>query len=177
MNQILPGNIHFLYPSTIFASHEEWNITTILGSCVAVCFWDPIIKAGAMNHYMLPLWNGQGLASPKYGNIAIKKSVEKMIQIGCRIENIKAKVFGGAEVLNSKNTQFNIGDRNVEIARIVLDELGIPIVSSSTGGKRGRKILFNTATGDVKHKLIKPPEPSEILNNLPPTAILYKNNE
>ncbi|MFO7658554.1 MAG: chemotaxis protein CheD [Bacteroidales bacterium] len=173
MSYFLPGNIHFLYPSTIFASKEECFITTILGSCVAVCFWDPMIKAGAMNHYMLPLWNGQGLASPKYGNIAIKKTFEKMVQLGSNIENIKAKVFGGGEVLNSLNSQFNIGDRNIEIARIMLDELGIPIVSSSTGGKKGRKILFSTATGEVKHKLINPPDPSDILNNLPPTANLY----
>ena len=29
---------------------------------------------------MLPYWNGQGLASPKYGNIAIEKLIDKMIQ-------------------------------------------------------------------------------------------------
>ena len=49
-----------------------------------VCLYDPVIRVGGINHYMLPLWNGQGLASPKYGNIAIEKLLEKMISLGCQ---------------------------------------------------------------------------------------------
>lgn len=29
-------------------------IATLLGSCVAVCLWDPQAKIGGMNHFMLP---------------------------------------------------------------------------------------------------------------------------
>ncbi|HEX2974864.1 MAG TPA: chemotaxis protein CheD, partial [Bacteroidales bacterium] len=57
---------HFLYPSTLFVSREPVIVNTILGSCVAVCLYDTLLKYGGINHYMLPLWNGQGLASPKF---------------------------------------------------------------------------------------------------------------
>ena len=104
---------------------------------------------------MLPLWNGQGLASPKYGNIAIEKLLEKMISMGSNRNHIIAKIFGGGEVIDTQNTQFNIGQRNIEIAVQILEELRIPVKSSSLGGKLGRKISFNTMTGGVSQKYIQ----------------------
>jgi len=146
---------HFLYPSTLFVSNAPSVVTTILGSCVAVCLYDPILKIGGINHYMLPLWNGEGLASPKYGNIAIEKLVEKMYQQGSKKTNLVAKVFGGGEVIDTTIKQFNIGERNIKIALEMLEMYNIPIVAKSVGGKFGRKIQYTTNTGEVKHKFIE----------------------
>jgi chemotaxis protein CheD len=90
---------HFLYPSTLFASKEPCMVKTILGSCVAIVLYDPILKVGGINHYMLPNWNGNDLASPKYGNIAIEKLIERMFHLGCKKENIQAKIFGGGDLI------------------------------------------------------------------------------
>jgi len=144
----------FLYPAALFASNKPFQVTTILGSCVSVCLWDPVLQIGGINHFMLPLWNGQGLASPKYGNIAIQKLIEKMIGYGTRKQNLRAKLFGGGEVITVNISQFHIGDRNVMLAREILDEEKIPIISSSVGGKQGRKIIFFTKTGEVMHRFV-----------------------
>ena len=146
---------HFLYSSALYVSREPYIIYTVLGSCVAVCIYDPKLKIGGMNHYMLPFWNGEGLASPKYGNIAIPKLIEKMQSYGSTIKNMQAKLFGGGEVIEIKNNLFNIGKRNIEVAYQFLDDYKIPIVSSSVGGKYGRKILFDTQSGMLKQKLIQ----------------------
>jgi chemotaxis protein CheD len=130
-------------------------INTILGSCVAVCLYDTVLNYGGMNHFMLPLWNGQGLPSPKYGNIAIEKLLEKMINMGSAKSNIIAKVFGGGEVIDNQQSHFNIGKRNIDIALHILEELRITVISSSLGGKLGRKISFNTLTGEVSQKYIQ----------------------
>jgi len=148
-------NSHFLYPSALYASKDPFQINTILGSCVAVCLYDPVLKYGGMCHYMLPLWNGDGLASPKYGNIAIEKLLDKMINFGSKKHNIKAKVFGGGEVIETKSPQFNIGQRNISLAKDMLAEANIPIISSSIGGKLGRKIIFFTDTGEVKQRFVQ----------------------
>jgi len=145
---------HFLYPGAIFASNEPYFITTILGSCVAVCLYDPVLKIGGMNHFMLPLWNGQGLASPRYGNIAIKKIIDKMEALGSSKANIKAKIFGGAEIIATNINQFMIGDRNIHIAKDILKEEEIPVVGSSLAGKLGRKIIFDTYTGQIRQKYV-----------------------
>ncbi len=134
---------HFLYPGAIFASTSHYTINTVLGSCVAVCLYDPVMRSGGMNHFMLPLWNGQGLAAPKYGNIAMEKLVEKMVSFGCHKRNLVAKVFGGGEVLQTKgNHQFNIGQKNINIAFEWLEKAKIIVKANSTGGELGRKIYF-----------------------------------
>ncbi|MCK4922514.1 MAG: chemotaxis protein CheD [Bacteroidales bacterium] len=146
---------HFIYPSTLFVSKDRYLIHTILGSCVAVCLYSPKMKIGGMNHYMLPLWNGQGLASPKFGTIAIPKLIEKMGLLGSNNKFLVAKLFGGANMFESKLEQFRIGDRNIAIAKEILHEYKIKIVAESTGGELGRKIEFNTYTGEVSQKIIK----------------------
>jgi len=148
-------NTHFLYPAALFVSHEPYRVSTILGSCVAVCLHDPILCVGGINHFMLPFWNGQGLASPKYGNIAIERLVERMLAMGCKKYNLQAKVFGGGEVIETSNKQFNIGDRNIQIAYELLEEACISVVAKSVGGKLGRKIEFLSHSGEVKQRYIE----------------------
>ena len=63
---------------------------------------------------------------------------------------MQAKIFGGGEVLETGNNTFRIGKRNIAIAFELLSEYKIPVISSSTNGKLGRKIIFNTKTGKVK---------------------------
>ncbi len=146
---------HFLYPSAMYVSQDPCIVTTLLGSCVSVFLYDPVKKIGGVNHYMLPLWNGEGLASPKFGNIAIKMLLEKMLKLGSHPDNLIAKVFGGAAVLETKTQVFFIGERNIKVAYENLQKEKIKIVAASTGGKKGRKLLFNTFTGEVKQKYIE----------------------
>ena len=103
---------------------------------------------------MLPLWNGQGLPSPKYGNIANTKLIQKMVSLGSDPENLVAKIVGGAEILLSNNDQFHVGTRNIQIALDMLKDMNIPVIGQSVGGVSGRKIQFNTHTGMIKQSLI-----------------------
>lgn len=126
-------------------------VTTVLGSCIAVCLFDEKRGIGGINHYMLPFWNGRELASPKYGNIAIESLVKKIEQLGSKRENLVAKVFGGANQLNHK---MGVGQRNIKIAEELLADLKIKVVAKSLGGHKGRKLNFNTSTGEVFMKYI-----------------------
>ena len=143
---------HYLFPSNIYASNEHCVIQTLLGSCVAICLHDPVLKIGGMNHYMLPLWNGHGLETPKYGNIAIEMILEKMIRLGSKKQNIQAKVFGGANIHDQKI--LTIGERNISIAQSTLENHKIPVIASSVGGEMGRNIKFDTCDGKVIMKYI-----------------------
>jgi len=136
-----------LYPSTLFVNKDSYRVVTVLGSCVSICLYDTKMNIGGINHYMLPLWNGNGLASPKYGNVAIKKLIKLMEAAGSNKSNLIAKVFGGANQINSSA---NIGDRNVKIAIDFMKEEGIQIVAKSVGGSIGRKIIFDTDSGEVR---------------------------
>jgi chemotaxis protein CheD len=147
---------HYLYPSNLFASTERHIITTILGSCVGICLYNERLKFGGMNHYMLALWNGNGLASPRFGNIANEKLLEELVRLGSAKMHLVAKVFGGANQTSSYN---DVGSRNVQVAFEFLDKAGIPVLAKNVGGEIGRKIMYDTYTGEVRMKFVQKNNP------------------
>jgi len=147
-------NKHFLHSSEIIVSSTPSEVTTVLGSCISVCLLDKRLNIGGINHFMLPLWNGEGLATPKYGNIAIIKLIEKMKLLGAELKNIDAKIFGGAAIIGERTSGNSVGEKNVLIAQDILQKFKIPIIATSIHGYRGRKILFLTHNGSVYMKYV-----------------------
>lgn len=139
---------HYLYPGAIFTHRDRHLVTTILGSCVAVCIWNEQARVGGINHFLLPLWNGDGLPTPKYGNVAIDRLVEKVQRLAGGGKLI-AKVFGGASMWIQTSGALAVGERNVELAFRTLEEMKIKVVSQDVGGSMGRKIIFDTESGSV----------------------------
>ncbi|HEX6770065.1 MAG TPA: chemotaxis protein CheD, partial [Candidatus Binatia bacterium] len=72
----------YLHPGQLFVAADSYAVTTILGSCVAVCLWDPVTRIGGINHFLLPTFSGQGIASPRFGNIAIKDLLDQLAELG-----------------------------------------------------------------------------------------------
>jgi chemotaxis protein CheD len=149
---------HFLFPNAIFASKIPARVQTILGSCVAVCLFDVVLRFGAINHYMLPWWNGDGIPSPKYGDIAVARLLEAMYCMGCKKENLVAKIFGGADQHQIVGKNYAIGTRNIVTAERMLSKESIDIIARSTGGLTGRKIVFHTHTNKVLMKHLAAPD-------------------
>ena len=136
-----------IFTEQIFVSDgKPIEVATILGSCVAVCLYDPVLKIVGMNHYLLPLWNGEGLKSLKYGNICNERLIEKMILAGARKSRLVVKLFGGAKINISG---LNIGEKNVMVAKKILAEHDLKISSEDTGGYLGRKIIISSTDGSV----------------------------
>ena len=140
---------HYLYPCMLFAEAEPHRVTTVLGSCVAVCLFDPVRRIGGINHYMLPLWNGEGLATPRYGNVAIEALIERLLGFGCHASRLQAKVFGGAAMWDNGNSFIPVGERNIELAWRVLESVAIPVVARDVGGSASRKIIFFSGSGEI----------------------------
>ena len=141
----------YLYPGRLLVCSEPRIVTTILGSCVAVCLWDFVLRLGSINHFVLPHWAGPRQSSPRYGNMAMEQLIEETLALGSRRRDLQAKVFGGARVLGtSEADSTHLGARNVEVAREILAHEGIRVVAEDVGGKKGRKLIFRTADGSVE---------------------------
>lgn len=149
---------HYLFPGALFAQAEPHLVTTVLGSCISVCLWDPKNRIGGINHYLLPLWNGEGLPTPKYGNVAIPRLIEKLVALGASRKDLQAKVFGGAAMWDNADSLIAVGQRNIDLAQSFLKEARIPIIGSDVGGNRGRKIIFDTAEGSILLRRHRPRE-------------------
>lgn len=143
----LPGR--YLYPGEIIVPREPTIVSTVLGSCVSVCLFDTVVCRGGINHYLLPLWNGEGLPTPKYGNIAIRQLVERMLALGAQPRTLQAKIFGGASMWAGADGLLAVGARNIELARDQLGLLNIPIVAADVGGSQSRKLYFHSSEGGV----------------------------
>jgi len=137
---------HFLYPGQVFATRDPIVISTILGSCAAVCLWDRHKKAGGMNHYLLPEGLAEGPNRLRYGNIANPELLREVLALGCEIRNLQAKVFGGSSAL-AVNLSQSVGTRNVDLAESFLRAAGIPVMEREVSGKHGRRLAFQVADG------------------------------
>jgi chemotaxis protein CheD len=77
-----------------------------------------------------------------------------MLNRKATIENLEAKVFGGCNSLYKENNLFKVGERNAAIAFEILKGFDIHVSAQHVGGSFGRKIVFNTATGKVRMRLL-----------------------
>jgi len=145
----------YLHPGQVFVSPAPTEVTTILGSCVAVCVFDPVLRVGGTNHYLLPHWVGDGLSSTRFGNVAVRCLIDKMLALGGRKQSLQAKVFGGACMVDAfEDGGGRLGAKNADLALRILRQEGIPVVAEDVGGRRGRKVIFHTDTGVALVRLI-----------------------
>jgi chemotaxis protein CheD len=143
----------YLAPGRLFASGEDVAVTTILGSCVAVCLWDAEVRVGGMNHFLLP---DGAPESPRFGRYAVPLLVRSLLELGARRSRLRAKLFGGACVLEAfRREGGHLGTRNVEMARERLRTEAIRVVEEDVGGELGRKLVFAVRTGATRARVIE----------------------
>jgi len=145
--KILPGQYH--------ASGAHGSITTVLGSCVSTCLWDPVQRVGGMNHFMLP-GDASAAASPsgvsaRFGVYAMELLINEMVHLGADRRRLVAKVFGGARVLQGFE-RLDVGALNCEFVLNFLREEGIQLLAKDLHGTAPRKVHFFPATGKVQMK-------------------------
>ncbi|QKF82063.1 chemotaxis protein CheD [Halarcobacter ebronensis] len=115
---------------------------TLLGSCVAIMFYDKVRKIKGMNHFLLPTTNSTN-DDMKYGLYSVEAMLNEMYKLGCSKSNMQAKISGGADIMQLNMNMINsIGHRNVEFAKDFCKSEGFKIVSEHTRGEHGRLILL-----------------------------------
>lgn len=138
-------------------------LSTVLGSCVAVCLYDPTVHNGGMNHFLLPERAGACKSEIRYGAHAMELLINGLLKIGGRRETLRAKIFGGSSMAANLR---DIGQSNSEFAKTFLHNENIPIVSESLGGTMARRVRFWPVTGRAQLLLI--PNNPELQSPAPP---------
>lgn len=145
----------FLLPSEYIVSKQPHRVSTLLGSCVSVCLYNPQAKFGGINHYMLPD-SPSGVRSAKYGDYSIQTMIQFMKRgAGDSAGRLEAMIFGGANVVGAIRSGAQIGEKNVAMARDVLRHYNIPIKKDFTGGDTGMKIEYHTWNNEIHHRPIE----------------------
>jgi chemotaxis protein CheD len=137
-----------------------------LGSCVGVCFYDPLLKCGGMAHVMLPdsvqiLGAGAEITKPgKFVDTALPELLKKLTELGALPSRLEVKIAGGAQMFcfNGDTDRMLIGPRNVEATEQLLTSLDLKLAGKNTGGNHGRSVRFDLATGMVTVKMVNSPD-------------------
>jgi chemotaxis protein CheD len=143
-------------PGEFFVAVEDVVLSTVLGSCVSACIWDPTLKIGGMNHFLLP---GEAGADPlsdsgRYGVFAMEQLINELLKRGARRNALEAKVFGGGHVMRNFTT-ITVGTRNAEFVLRFLATEGIRVVSQDLKDIHPRRVAFFPYTGRALCKHLK----------------------
>lgn len=157
---------HFQYdavkvlPGEYFVATDDLVIMTVLGSCIAACIWDGKVRAGGMNHFMLP--DGDSADGfGRYGTYAMELLINEMLNMGACRETMQAKVFGGAQVM-AGFTSMNVGERNTKFVLDYLATERIPVVSQDVLDIHPRKVCFFPVTGKALVKRLAHSHPETL---------------
>jgi chemotaxis protein CheD len=152
-------------PGESYVTQKDEIISTLLGSCVAACLYDPVNQVIGMNHFLLAQQHSAhhtstllASESGRYGIHAMELLINQMLKQGAQRLNLKAKVFGGGDVLKLSNKfrgGLSIGAINCEFIKTFLKTEHIPLVASDLGGLIGRNIFFLASDFSVYVKSIE----------------------
>jgi chemotaxis protein CheD len=167
-----PGEASFFYhdhhfkqdtvkvlPGEYYVSSDDMVVMTVLGSCIAACIWDPRVRVGGMNHFMLP--EGGGDTSGRYGSYAMELLINEMMKLGARRETMQAKVFGGGQVMHSFTTM-NVGERNTQFVLDYLHTERIAVISKDVLDIHPRKVCYFPSTGKAMVKRLAHSHPETL---------------
>jgi chemotaxis protein CheD len=160
--------IHVIQGEHHVSGDPDVVLTTILGSCIAVCMRDTRTGFGGMNHFLLP----DGKADPngegrRYGAYAMELLINEILRSGGRRDRMEAKLFGGARMLGGLS---DIGAANAAFAEKFLRDEGIPIVGGSLGGLEARRIQYWPSTGRAQQRTVTDTQEVATLREAPVKA-------
>ncbi|WP_394223347.1 chemoreceptor glutamine deamidase CheD [Alteromonas gracilis] len=155
-----------LLPGQYFVTSANKMLVTVLGSCIAVCLYDPLLNVGGMNHFMLPTSSNTSEAhenAARYGVYAMELLVNDLIKMGASKKRMKAKVFGGGKVVPTF-VQQDVGQINANFIEKYLMAEGITVLASDLRQDYARKIYFFPHDGSVLMKKIHTLKNATIIN-------------
>lgn len=130
-------------------------ISTLLGSCVAVCLQDPDGRIGGMNHFLLgePGKDDNVRQSDlqRYGVHAMELLINAMMRKGAVRSRMRAHLYGGANIVAGLGS---IGSSNAAFARRFMETEGIAVGHCDLGGTFARRVEFVPYEGKARSRAV-----------------------
>ena len=132
-------------------------ITAALGSCVAVCVWEPVAGVAGMLHFLLPDARSnpeRAQAEPAaFADSGIPLLFHATYKLGAQKNRCKVWLIGGADIAgHGSEGILSMGRRNVLAARGVLWQNGMLIQGEAVGGNAPRTVTVSVADGHITVK-------------------------
>jgi chemotaxis protein CheD len=127
-----------------------------LGSCVAVALYDPVPRAGALLHLLLPSSQmARDHSNPgRFPETALPLALQELEAAGAQRHRLTAWLVGGASMFGAAMAAMGMGERNVAAARQVLADLHIPVVGEDVRERYGRSVYFHLDDGRIEVRTV-----------------------
>jgi chemotaxis protein CheD len=129
--------------------------TYSLGSCIAVCLYDPATHIGGMLHYQLPDSRSDTERAKEkpfmYADTGMKILVDRLGSMGAKTKRMQIKIAGGA-AMGTGPKGFDIGKRNHLAIRKILWKNSLFVNAEDVGGSSPRGMDLDIADGSVTIK-------------------------
>lgn len=150
-----PERITVMQGQAVVTAEPCAELSTVLGSCVALCLFDPEARLGGMNHFLLaepPVSTSADTVDEFYGTYLMELLVNQMLAKGARKNRLRAHLYGGANV---NRNMMRIGSANAEFACRFIHSEGIELMRSDLGGVNARRVDFRPASGQVRCRAVE----------------------
>lgn len=144
----------FLQPGDLYFGDCKTRIRTLLGSCVAITLWHPLLMVGGMCHYLLPehrLGSVSDHLDGRYANDALLMFMHEIKQLGTHPSEYEVKMFGGGNQFpqHAQRSILNVPEKNVQAGKALLLQYGFKLKASDTGGTGHRNVILELRSGSV----------------------------
>ncbi len=129
----------------------------VLGSCIGVVLFHKRIPCAAVAHVVLAKGEGRPGLPGKFADVAIPYMVDQLARRQAHHSGLVAKLAGGASMFGSCGP-LQIGKDNCQAIEELLRERNIPVIASHVGGRQGRRIEFDTRTGNLRVFVVGQPQ-------------------
>lgn len=150
----------YLRPGDFFFGSQRARVRTVLGSCVSITMWHRERRIGGMCHYLLPARGEPAYATldGRYADDAVELFLCEIDRAGTRREDYEIKLFGGGSMFGGacRGEGMNIGTRNIEAGRRLLQRHGLSVHGEHLAGAGHRNLIFELASGRVWLKHVAP---------------------
>jgi len=126
------------------------EISTVLGSCVAACLYDPEARVGGMNHFLLPDGDAATQMPRRYGVHAMELLINEIMKQGGDRRRLVGKAFGGAHSPSLGDAGRRVAESNAAFVRRFLQVEGIPLLAERLGGEQPLEVRFETHSGRAR---------------------------
>ncbi len=128
--------------------------THAVGSCIAVCIFDPIAEVAGMLHFLLP----ESTINPEraegnpavFADTGIPLLFQTAYEHGFAKQRAVVKLVGGAEMPQTSGSWFNTGRRNLLAARNLLWRNGVFVAAQDVGGTDARTVHMSVTDGRLR---------------------------
>lgn len=160
--QLSQGRIYVSQGEFAVGSQPADILSTILGSCVSACMWDPVARVGGLNHILLA--NARGPGAVFEGVNAMEVLINGLIRVGAERSRLEAKVIGGARMVAGLS---DIGQKNADFVLGFLRDEKIPVRATDVGGTKARQIRLYPVTARIQVKYVDRTGINEAVNTAP----------